>query len=431
MSEVAEQIPITATESPTPNTILDVQQTTCCIVGGGPTGAVLALLMARQGIPVMLLEAHKTFDRDFRGDVVHGGGMELLDQLGLTERLLEQIPHSTAKAIQYIIDGKTIPFVDWSRLKGTRYPYMTIISQVQLIQFLTAEAKRYPNFQLLMGANVQQLIEEDGIIRGVRYRGNGGWHEVRSHLTVGADGRFSQIRKLAGMELIETAAPLDVFWFRLPRHTEEPEGLFVRLGNKRFLVTYNTYDGNWQIGYYILKGQYREIQAAGIEALRQSIVEVVPEFGDRVQHLKSWKQASFLSIKVGRLDRWYRQGLLLIGDAAHVMLPMGGIGINYGIQDAVVAANVLIEPLKHGEVQLNHLAAVQRQRKWQIQLIQELQYFMQRQVSIKALQSGYTFKLPIYWGLPPWRDLIARLLAFGVLPPNVKAEYKKISYNNP
>ncbi|MEG4207189.1 FAD-dependent oxidoreductase [Microcoleus sp. Pol7_A1] len=424
MSESKEPTTKIVKEIPTPDTILDVQQTTCCIVGGGPTGAVLALILARQGIPVMLLEAHKTFERDFRGDVVHGGGMELLEQLGLTDRLLEQIPHSKAKAIQYIIDGKTIPFVDWSGLKGTRYPYMTIISQVQLIQFLTAEAKRYPNFQLLMGANVQQLIEEDGIIRGVRYRGSGGWHEVRSHLTVGADGRFSPVRKLAGMELMETAAPLDVFWFRLPRHADEPEGLFVRLGNKRFLVTYNTYDGNWQIGYYILKGQYREIQAAGIEALRQSIVEVVPEWADRVQHLENWKDVSFLSIKVGRLDRWYREGLLLIGDAAHVMLPMGGIGINYGIQDAVVAANILIEPLKRGEVQLNHLAAVQRQRQWQIQFIQELQYFMQRQVSVKALQSGYAFKLPIYWGLPLWRDFIARQLAFGVLPPNVKLAYR-------
>lgn len=247
---------------------------------------------------------------------------------------------------------------------------------------------------------------------------------MRSLLTVAADGRFSKVRQLAGMELSETAAPLDVVWFRLPRSAEEPEGLFVRLGNKRFLVKYNTYDGNWQISYYILKGQYREIDAAGIEALRQSIVEVVPEFGDRVHHLKDWKQASFLSIKVGRLDRWYRHGLLFIGDASHVLLPLGGVGINYGMQDAVVAANILIEPLKRGEVQLNHLAAVQRQRKWQIQLVQELQYFMQRQVSVKALQTGYTFNLPIYWGLPPWRDFVAKMLAFGVSPPHVKAEYR-------
>lgn len=164
---------MTVKELSTHDNILDVQHTTCCIVGGGPAGAVLALSLARQGIPVMLLESHKTFERDFRGDVVHGGDMELLDQLGLTERLFAQITHSRATAIQYIIDGKTIPFVDWSRLRGTPYPHMTIISQVKLIEFLTAEAKRYPNFQLLMGANVQQLIEEDGSIRGVRYRGEG------------------------------------------------------------------------------------------------------------------------------------------------------------------------------------------------------------------------------------------------------------------
>ncbi|MHC5674437.1 FAD-dependent oxidoreductase [Nostoc sp.] len=423
MPEVREQTTKTVKDLLIPDTILDVQQTTCCIVGGGPTGIVLALLLARQGIPVMLLEAHKTFERDFRGDLIQAGAMEIMDKLGLTERLLAQVPHSKTGEIEFSLCGQTVSFADFSRLK-TRHPYITIIPQVKLIEFLTAEAKRYPNFQLLVGANVQQLIEENGIIRGVRYRGNGGWHEVRSHLTVGADGRFSQVRKLAGMELIETAAPMDLLWFRLPRHPSEPEGLRVRYGSKRVLVTYNTSDGNWQIAAVIPKGSYREIQAAGIEALRQSIVEVVPEFADRVEHLKDWKQASLLSVQMGRLSQWYCPGLLLLGDAAHVMSPLGGVGITYAIQDAVAAANILSEPLLCGNLRISHLAAVQRNRELAIKVIQWFQSFMQKRITAKAVQADNSLKLPIYLRLRFLSDLRAKLLAFGVFPPHLKAKYR-------
>jgi 2-polyprenyl-6-methoxyphenol hydroxylase-like FAD-dependent oxidoreductase len=421
MSANREQTLITGKQSPNSDTILDVQETTCCVVGGGPTGMVLALLLARQGIHVMLLEAHKTFERDFRGDLIQPGAMEIMDELGISDRLLEQVPHSKTGKMEFSLGGQTVTFADFSRLK-TRHPYITIISQVKLIEFLTAEAKRYPNFQLLIGASVQQLIEEDGIIRGVRYRGQGGWHEVRSQLTVGADGRFSQIRKLAGMELKKTAAPMDLLWFRLPRHPEESEGLRVRYGSKRVLVTYNTSDQNWQIACVIPKGSHRQIQTAGIEALRQSIVEVVPEFGDRVEHLKDWKQTSLLSVQMGRLSQWYRPGLLLLGDAAHVMSPLGGVGITYAIQDAVAAANILSEPLKRGNLRLNHLAAVQRQRELAIKVIQWFQSFTQKRITAKAVQADNSLKLPIYLRLPLLSDIRAKLLAFGVFPPHVKAK---------
>lgn len=406
--------------TPTPP-ILDVRQTTCCIVGGGPTGAVLALMLARQGVPTILLEAHKNFDRDFRGDIIHAGAMEIMDELGLTDRLLEQIPHTKTDRIDFMTPKQTITFANFSRLK-TRHPQATILPQGKFLEFLTAEAKQYPHFQLLMGANVQELIEEDGIIRGVRYRGNGGWHEVRAHLTIGADGRFSRVRQLAGMEQSKTKAPMDLFWFRLPRHSDEPEGLIARFGAKRVIVMYNTFDGNWQMAYIIPKGYYNQLLAAGIEALRQSIVEVVPEFADRVQHLKDWKQASLLSVEVGRLPRWYRPGLLFIGDAAHVMSPVGGVGINYSIQDAVVAANVLGDPLKAGEVQLSHLAKVQQKREWSIRTIQAFQSFIQTNITAKALQSDNTLKLPSYLRLPLLRDIPARILAFGIFPPHVKAK---------
>lgn len=402
----------------TDNNPLNVKQTNCCIVGGGPTGAILGLLLARQGVPVMLLEAHKNFNRDFRGDIIHSSVMEIMDQLGLTEQLLQSIPHNKTDKILFQTPKQTVTFADFSRLK-TRHPYLTIIPQPKFLEFITNEAKRYPHFQLVMGANVQELIEEDGEICGVRYREQGGWTEIRAELTVGADGRFSRIRQLAGLELMKNSAPMDLFWLRLPRKEHEPEGLIARFGPKRALVKYSFFD-KWQMAYIIPKGNYQEMRAAGIEALQKSIVEVVPEFADRVHLLNDWKQASLLSVEVGILERWYRSGLLLIGDAAHIMSPVGGVGINYAIQDAVAAANIIGTPLKKDKLKLRHLAKVQRQRQFPIQVTQGFQAFIQKQITAKALQADNTLKIPAYLRFPLLRDLPARLLSFGVRPPRIK-----------
>jgi 2-polyprenyl-6-methoxyphenol hydroxylase-like FAD-dependent oxidoreductase len=222
--------PTSPTDAVSPqHDILDRQTTTCCIVGSGPAGAVLALLLARQGIPVMLLEAHKDFDRDFRGDTIHPSVMEILAELGLADRLLE-LRHTKLRQLSIRTDGKTFPIADFSHLK-TRYPYITVMPQVKFLEFITEEAKQYPNFQLVLGANVQELIVADGGVRGVRYRGHSGWHEVRAQLTVGADGRHSRLRQLAGFKPIETSPPMDVLWFRLPRRPDEPEGLNGRISS--------------------------------------------------------------------------------------------------------------------------------------------------------------------------------------------------------
>lgn len=398
----------------------DVQQTTCCIVGGGPAGVLLALLLARQGIGVMLLEAHKDFDRDFRGDTIHPSVMEIMEELGLAERLL-QLPHSKMRklTIQANNQQSAAFSADFSRLK-TRYPYIMVLPQVKFLEFITEEAKKYPNFQLVLGANVQELIKEDGEIRGVRYRGHGGWHEIRSQLTVGADGRHSKLRQLVGFEAIETSPPMDVLWFRLPRKSDEAEGLNGRIGKGHIVAMLDRSD-TWQIAYVIPKGGYQKLRAEGLAALRESIAEVVPELSDRVAQLKDWSQIAFLSVESTRLKRWYRPGLLLIGDAAHVMSPVGGVGINYAIQDAVVAANVLSEPLKKEHLHLWDLAQVQRQRELPTRIIQAFQSLMQQQILVRAMNSDGQFKPPFFLSLPILRDIIPRLIGFGVWSAHVKS----------
>ncbi|MFL5653177.1 MAG: FAD-dependent oxidoreductase [Ktedonobacteraceae bacterium] len=398
-----------------------IEQTTCCIVGSGPAGAVLALLLARKGIPVILLEEHMNFDRDFRGDTIHPSVMQIMDQIGLADKLL-QLPHTEAYNLPVQTAGGLLTLADFRRLK-TRFPYIAMIPQAHFLEFITTEAKRYPNFHLVMGARVEKLIEEDGYIHGVHYRGKDGWHEVRATLTVAADGRFSRVRKLAGFEAVQTAQAMDVLWFRLsckPGDSRESSG---RLGGGHVLIMLNRAD-YWRMGYVIPKGGYQKLRAAGLPALRQEIARLLPEWAERLDTIQEWKQVSVLSVESSRLPRWYRPGLLLIGDAAHVMSPVGGVGINYAIQDAVVAANVLSEPLKAGKIRLRDLAEVQRQRAWPTRIIQAFQNFIQRRVVANVVNSDKSLKvsplLRFLLKMPLVGTLPARLIAFGPWPVHVK-----------
>ncbi len=393
--------------------IIDVQQTTCCIVGGGPAGVVLGLLLARQGIPVTLLELHQDFDRDFRGDTIHPSVMEIMAQIGLADRLLE-LPHSKARTLKLNTPSGDITVGDFSRLK-TAYPYITILPQAKFLDFIVTEAQQYPNFNLIMGANVQDIIEEDGVVRGVRYRAHRSWHEVRALLTFGADGRFSRMRQLAGFKPIKTSPPMDVMWFRLPRKSEEPDGLSGRIGNGKMVVLLDRSDF-WQIAYMISKGAFAQLRTAGIDSLRKSLVELVPEFSDRSHLLEDWSDIAFLSVESSRLPQWYRPGLLLIGDAAHVMSPVGGVGINYAIQDAVVATNILSEPLKRGSWHLWDLAEVQRQREFPTRVIQWFQELAQKRIIARALNQNQQFTIPAFLRLPVLRDIPPQLIAFGISP---------------
>ncbi|CEJ43184.1 FAD-dependent oxidoreductase [Umezakia ovalisporum] len=397
--------------------ILDLKNTDCCIVGGGPAGAVLALLLARQGICVILLEAHKDFDRDFRGDTIHPSVMEIMEELQLSNPLL-QLPHSKIDCLRIRTPENAFTLADFSHLK-TRYPYITMMPQVRFLEFITQEAEKYPNFHLIMGANVQELIEENGIIQGVRYRGGGGWHEVRATLTIGADGRYSRLRQQAGFELIQTSPPMDVIWFRLPRQPGDPGGGIGNLAQGRILVMLDRGD-QWQLAYVIPKGGYQQIRAAGVEEFKKSVVEIVPTLSDGIESLQDWSQIFLLSVESSRVKRWYCPGLLLIGDAAHVMSPVGGVGINYAIQDAVVAANILTRPLKNKCVELADLAKVQSQRELPTRIIQAFQSFIQKRILAEILESRQSFQPPVWLRLPILRDLPARLIGMGIVPVHVQ-----------
>jgi 2-polyprenyl-6-methoxyphenol hydroxylase-like FAD-dependent oxidoreductase len=404
--------------------VLDSEQTTCCVVGGGPGGVMLALLLARKGVRVTLLEAHKDFDRDFRGDTIHPSVLEVLDEIGLAEPL-HQLRH--VKVYGPTLRAANVNFnpIDLRRLK-TRFPYIMLLPQTKFLEFIVAQASKYPHFQLKMTANVQSLIEEDGSVRGVRYSGSDGVHEVRAQLTVAADGRFSKIRHLVGFEPIKTSPPMDILWFRLPhleQDRERSDRVLGGFGMGRLLAVFDR-DDHWQVGYVFPKGTYQQVRAAGIAAFRQSIVQIESRFAEHVQHLTDWQQCSLLSVESSRCPRWYKPGLLLIGDAAHVMSPIGGVGINYAIMDAVVTSNQLGEPLRAGRVSIADLAGVQRTREWPTRIIQRMQSFVQRRLISGIFQSRTVLRIPwfvrVLFRTPVVRDIPARLLAFGIRPAHVK-----------
>jgi 2-polyprenyl-6-methoxyphenol hydroxylase-like FAD-dependent oxidoreductase len=418
---------------------------------------MLALLLGRRGVPVTLLEAHHDFDRQFRGDTLHPAILEILDQLGLAEALL-RLPHVRWYGPTILAaNGPFIPF-DFRRLH-TRFPYIVVMPQERFLGFLVEQARQHPHFRLVLGANVQRLIEEKGAVRGVRYQGADGWHEVRATLTVAADGRFSRLRHLAGLTPIALSGPLELLWFRLPRlpgdevefdtlvgalrsepfmvlrgalvtgsaSSQERVVAIAHAGGGHIMPVFNYLD-RWQVGLFYPPGQYQRLRAAGLEALREVVTALEPRLARHVQTLTDWHQLSPLSVAFSRCRRWYRPGLLLIGDAAHVMTPAAGAGIKYAIEDAVVVANVLAGRLLAGRVRLQDLAEVQRRRQWPTRLIQAAGALAQRTILPVAFRAAGKDRLRprIPWlarlllGLPLLRVLPARLAAFG--PWKVRVE---------
>lgn len=391
----------------------------CCIVGGGPAGMVLALLLARTGLTVTILESQPDFDRDFRGDTLHASTLEVLEQIGLAEQALS-IPHGTLRQLSVHTGSSHYVLADFSRLRS-RYPYIAIMPQADFLEFLCAEAERYPGFRCLRSAPVTGLIEDDGRVSGVRYQTHGAEHSLRAGLVVAADGRFSRLRRMAGMTAQPRAAPMDVCWFRLPRRAADGHdagGFFI--GGGRMLITIPRAE-NWQVGYVFPKGDFGELRAAGLDAFRSAVATSAPWLADRVAGIADFADVHLLNVKADCLDSWHRPGLLFIGDAAHVMSPVGGVGINAAIADAVEAANVLAHPdhpvLADGPPVPALLAEIQRRRQRATRIIQAVQSRIQAVLVARALRDE-PFELPkslrVLLAIPGIRQLPIRVFALGV-----------------
>jgi len=390
-----------------------------CIAGGGPAGMMLGYLLARAGIEVVVLEKHADFLRDFRGDTVHPSTLEVMHELGLLEGFLKQ-PHQRVLKVRGRIGSDEIVMGDMAYLRA-RCRFVAMMPQWDFLNFLAEQGRRYPTFHLRMQTEVTGLIEEHGRIAGIRGNTPSGPVEIRADLVVGADGRNSVVRERAGLVVEDIGAPMDVLWMRLSKHTGDPELLgYANRGKMLVLLDRGSY---WQCGFVILKGATEEIRKKGIEAFRANIVELAPFLRDRVEELRDWDDVKLLTVRVDRLRQWYRSGLLCIGDAAHAMSPVGGVGINLAIQDAVAAANILAAPLREGALSTADLARIQRRRGLPTRITQRVQALMRKQVG-GSLDNSASRRMP--WPvrllesttLP--RRLRTRFIGLGIRPEHVR-----------
>ncbi|GAB3438566.1 FAD-dependent oxidoreductase [Streptomonospora sediminis] len=426
-------------------------RTTVAISGGGPAGIMLGLLLARAGVDVTVLEKHADFLRDFRGDTVHPSTLEVIDELGLIDDLQKR-PHQKLTTLAISRDGNAIVQADLTRLP-TKHAHLTMMPQWDFLDMLSDHAGGFPGFRLITNCEVTGPLEEDGAVRGVRYRrrgsagGRGGpqteseeqrggqepdEHELRAVLSVAADGRGSDLRDAAGMVPTELGAPMDVLWLRVPRRSAEHSGVAGNLGDGAMAVAFDRGD-YWQVAYLIPKGGYDSVRAGSIEGLQEKLLAVLPFLGESVREIDDWSKVAFLKVTSDRLERWYRPGLLAIGDAAHTMTPIGGVGINLAIQDAVATANLLSRQLLEAQNDPDRfaktlnpelLARVQRRRRMPTVGTQAFQQALQRQVISRVLaedDNRLPMALRLVAGTGPWSHLVARVMMVGLRPEHVRS----------
>ncbi len=399
------------------------QYVQCCIAGGGPAGMMLGYLMGRAGVETVVLEKHGDFLRDFRGDTVHPSTLDIMSELGLIEDFLKH-PHSEIREIAVEIGQDHIKVADFTRIPGQN-KFMATMPQWDFLNFLAENAKRYPRLKILMQAEVTDLIEDGGRVIGVTAKTPEGPLSVRADVVIGCDGRSSTVRAKAGLDVQDLGAPIDVLWFRLSKKPGDPQTVLGRLSPGKMIVTIDRCE-YWQCAYVIQKGGFQKVQADGLLAFKASLAEGAKFLADRVDELTSFEDIKLLSVSVDRLTKWSRPGLLCIGDAAHAMSPVGGVGVNLAIQDAVATANLLSAKLKTGTLKDADLDAVRRRRLFPVQVIQAAQILVHNTIFKPNLAGARpTIKAP--WPVKllnrnAWlRRWPAELIGLGVRRENVRS----------
>ncbi|HUW73678.1 MAG TPA: FAD-dependent oxidoreductase [Methyloceanibacter sp.] len=396
--------------------------TRCCIAGGGPAGMMLGYLLARAGVDVLVLEKHADFLRDFRGDTIHPSTLEIMGELGLLDAFLTR-PHQEVRQLAAQIGEERMTLADFTHLP-TRCRFVAFMPQWDFLDFLAEQAKRYPSFSLKMQAEITGLLKDGDRVTGLRAKTPEGSLEVHADLVVGADGRHSVVRDLAGLEVEDLGAPMDVLWLRLSKRPDDGTQTLGRIEAGRFFIMLDRGD-YWQCAFVIPKGGYEELRRRGLEAFRDEIAKLNPALANRMQEIASWDDVKLLTVRVDRLKRWYAPGVLCIGDAAHAMSPVGGVGINLAVQDAVAAANILARPLRQGAVSVALLRQVQERRQLPARLTQALQVFIQKRVISAVLSLRTRPRAPLVAKLLnrlPWlRRIPARVVGMGFRPEHVES----------
>jgi 2-polyprenyl-6-methoxyphenol hydroxylase-like FAD-dependent oxidoreductase len=395
----------------------------CCIVGGGPAGMMLGYLLGRAGIDVVVLEKHADFFRDFRGDTVHPSTLQVMDELGLIDGFLK-LPHQRLQKIDGMFGGTPVRIADLGRLK-TRYPFIAFMPQWDFLNFLRESGKRFASLKVMMSTEAIDLIRRGDAVAGVRAKTAEGVIDIEADLTVACDGRHSVVRERAGLAIEEIGAPMDVLWFRAGRKPDETKNLFARVEPGKMMITFDRGD-YWQCAYVIAKGQYDAVKARGLQALLDDVARMAPILKSGLADVKDWDDVKLLTVAINRLKRWTLPGLLCIGDAAHAMSPVGGVGVNLAVQDAVAAANLLAAKLASGCPSEDELDAIRRRREFPVKMTQRMQVVAQNNIIGAALTSGgRPLKVPLAVRLVtavPWlQGITAHFVGLGVRPEHVRS----------